>query len=202
MSTIAQVKLAATATKKLLKEEGALVIPKNQRLSPSIQKYRPHLMEDELIINRLAGGETLTKVLSDVGMPGRDVVMRWREANLYNFGERYERARSMQTEIFADQVIDIADDPKIDSRKARVQMDARKWSNAKRAPEKWGDRTIISGDRNNPLTMNVSLDLSELSDTELAALEAFTAARKETLAESKRTTIDVPFEDVSEDTVT
>jgi uncharacterized NAD(P)/FAD-binding protein YdhS len=54
----------------------------------------------------------------------------------------YARARDRQQEVFAAQVILIADTVK-DAAIARNMMDARKWHASKVAPKKWGDKIEI-----------------------------------------------------------
>ena len=43
-------------------------------------------------------------------------------------------------------------------------------------PRQWGDKTVIAGDPEHPLVVN-TVQLDQLSDVELAALERFADAR-------------------------
>jgi hypothetical protein len=55
----------------------------------------------------------------------------------------YMRAREMQQDYEADNIITIAD-TQADSNKARVMIDARKWRASKLAPKKYGDKQEIA----------------------------------------------------------
>jgi hypothetical protein len=76
----------------------------------------------------------------------------------------YAHARERQQEVFAADVINIADTEK-DSAKARNMMDARKWYAARVAPRKWGDRIEVDAKIENTGT-------GEALTAFLAALEA------------------------------
>lgn len=102
---------------------------------------RPSLYSDKLaasICEQLAAGRSLTKICAGPGMPGTTTVFRWIEEKP-EFRDRYARAREFQADIYADQIIDIADDAE-DANLARVQIDARKWTASKLRPNRYGDR--------------------------------------------------------------
>ena len=67
-----------------------------------------------------------------------DTVYRWMERSDVNRA-RYVRAREDQADFLADQIIEIADTCE-DPNKARLQIDARKWTASKLRPKKYGDR--------------------------------------------------------------
>ena len=111
----------------------------------------------EAICERLAVGESLLKITKSEGFPGEGTVYRWLDAN-DSFREKYARAREMQAEHYAAEIIDLADSP-VEARKTvikpdgseeitigdavertRVQIDARKWYASKVAPKKYGDK--------------------------------------------------------------
>lgn len=59
------------------------------------------------------------------------------------FMEQYARAREIQAEILAEDIISLADSAVEDGAavaKARLQVDARKWYASKMAPKRYGDR--------------------------------------------------------------
>ena len=60
------------------------------------------------------------------------------------------RAREVQADHFADEIIEIVD-TEPDANRARVRMDGRKWVSSKLAPKKYGDKVQVGGDVNNPL---------------------------------------------------
>lgn len=53
--------------------------------------------------------------------------------------KQYARAREVQAEYYADEIIRIADSSQ-DAVKGRLQVDARKWIASKLLPKKFGDR--------------------------------------------------------------
>jgi hypothetical protein len=65
-------------------------------------------------------------------------VFRWL-ANNKEFRDQYARAREVQADVLADEILDIADDSS-DPAKARVQIDARKWLAGKLRPKVYGDK--------------------------------------------------------------
>ena len=73
--------------------------------------------------------------------PSERAVHRWL-VKYEEFRQMYAHARERQQEVFAAQVILIAD-TESDTAKARNMMDARKWYASKVAPKKWGDKIEI-----------------------------------------------------------
>lgn len=179
--------------------EGGNPIPNDRRLRRIAKKYKRELIGDALL-DRYAEGEFISKLLKEAGMPRWAVVQEWREENYYNFGVRYERAKRWHHESLADSMIpDIADHPTLDSRDKKVRLDIRRWALSKANPEKYGDQLKISGNIN-PISLNLSLELSTLSDAQLAALEQFTeASAAAKVVQQTGPTLDVPFEDVTDD---
>lgn len=82
----------------------------------------------------------------------------------YELENYYSRAQQSRAEIYAEEIIDIADlEP--DPNKARVRVDARKWYASKAAPKKYGDRI--------DLNVNGTIDIAgALSDARKRALPA------------------------------
>jgi hypothetical protein len=132
------------------------------------------------ICQAMAEGKTLTAVcsadsffageLGEVAPPHISTVFRWLAANA-EFRDMYARAREAQADVWANEIIDIADTPKagviertdkdgnvtVETRDMiehrRLQVDVRKWAAAKGAPKKYGDRLELAGDKDNPLVM-------------------------------------------------
>lgn len=117
--------------------------------------YRP---ETTLAIcQRLATGESLRKICRDDDMPDMSTVIKWLSEH-EEFSYQYARAREIQADTLADEILDIADTPllgvttKIKEDGAtettegdmlqhrRLQVDARKWYASKLAPKKYGDK--------------------------------------------------------------
>jgi hypothetical protein len=99
---------------------------------------------------RLALGETLNKICLDREMPSTATVKRWAVEDINGFGARYARAREMQVEYYADDIIDISDSVRDATDNATVQAaklaaDNRKWLASKLYPRKFGDRLEMTG---------------------------------------------------------
>jgi len=119
------------------------------------------------ICERLAKGESLRSITGadrDDFMPGQTTVYRWLEEN-EEFRKQYAHARERQADHYAEEIVDIADgrddwkptDAEVaqaivrDPQRDRLRIDARKWVASKLAPKKYGDKTILSGDDENPV---------------------------------------------------
>lgn len=118
--------------------------------------------------------------------PKPETIRKWLSANLYpEFTRNYELAKQEQSDIMADEIIDIVDEMplqaenKVQGRyeveRARLRVDSRKWVAAKLKPKKYGERILqeLSGRDGAPIqTQNLpNVDLSKLNDEQLAQLE-------------------------------
>jgi hypothetical protein len=122
-------------------------------------------------------------------MPNISTVFRWLERHA-EFSERYVRARDMQADALADEILDIADDSRNDwvermnkdgtpsgqyvadsevINRARLRVDSRKWIASKLKPKKYGERLEIES------TQKHSAD--QYSDDELAAIAGRSGGR-------------------------
>lgn len=61
------------------------------------------------ILNRICRGETLKKICQDVGMPTYGTVQKW-YATDPDFQTAMDQARAFQMNLFADEILEIADD--------------------------------------------------------------------------------------------
>lgn len=118
---------------------------------------RPSSYTDELadlICERLADGESLVRICKDDEMPSTATVFRWLADN-QAFRDSYARAREVQAERLADEIIEIADEGRRDTyiddegrertdydviARSKLRVDARKWIAAKLLPKKYGER--------------------------------------------------------------
>lgn len=124
---------------------------------------RPSLYTQELadeICSQLAEGKSLRTVCTAETMPSKSTVFKWlREVKA--FSDQYARAKEESADALADEMLDIADDSERDYngeklngeniQRARLRVDTRKWIAAKLKPKKYGDKTILSGDEDNPV---------------------------------------------------
>jgi hypothetical protein len=79
------------------------------------------------------------------------------------FAEQYAHARDSQADTLADEILDIADDGSNDYMgddetyngdavaRSKLRVDARKWIASKLKPKKYGDKTLLGSDPENPL---------------------------------------------------
>jgi hypothetical protein len=95
------------------------------------------------ICDRIALGEQVVKICADPDMPGRTTVYQWLGTN-EEFAIMYTRAREQRAELYAEEIVDIADNDR-DYNKARVRIDARKWAAAKLNQKVYGDKITVDG---------------------------------------------------------
>jgi hypothetical protein len=116
--------------------------------------YTPELGDE--ICAGLAEGKSLAAVCRELGVEYRDVFKWLRDTEKKEFADNYAHAREAQSHLFAEDVIAISDDPNLQSDDKRVRIDARKWYAGKMQPKKYGDKTLIGSDPENPLPASAS----------------------------------------------
>lgn len=127
---------------------------------------RPSKYSDKLateICVRLAEGESLRQICAGDKMPSKSTVLRWLfDGEHKEFQDQYARAREIQAENWADEILEIADDGTNDWMKregrdgseyevvnqevigrSRLRVDSRKWLMAKLMPKKYGDKSSL-----------------------------------------------------------
>lgn len=117
-------------------------------------KGRPTDYTDELadaICAQISEGTSLKDICLRDDMPARSTVYVWFR-KIDGFMDMYVRAREERAELFADEIVRIADECE-DPQKARVQIDARKWAAAKLNPKNYGDKIDLNhgGQKDNPI---------------------------------------------------
>ena len=144
----------------------------------------------EAICERLCMGESLRTILKTEGMPSMSSVMRWL-MNMPEFDSKYARARQLQAEVWADELIDIADDSTNDYmakkneageiigydlkpenfQRSKMRLEQRRWYAEKLRPKVYGPKLAIGGAADlPPIQMTSRLDVSNLSLEELDVL--------------------------------
>lgn len=112
-------------------------------------------IEEEILV-RIMRGEAVCKICGpgrDDWLPG-DTVFYKRLASDPEFADRYARAREVQAETLAGQILDIADDSSADRtldgavnseniQRSRLRVESRKWLAAKLLPKRYGDRQQV-----------------------------------------------------------
>lgn len=127
----------------------------------------------------IAEGMSLRQIGALEGMPDKVTILRWLGKH-EEFCTQYARAREMQMEHYADEILEIADDGTNDwmtrhlgngetvevpnnehINRSRLRVDSRKWLMSKLAPKKYGDKLTqeITGKDGTPLIpiLNVSV---------------------------------------------
>lgn len=137
--------------------------------------YTPEL--GEVVLRRVALGESLRAIERDPAMPSEDCMRGWLVDDLDGFYGKYARARRLQSDAWADRIIEISEED-TEPNDRRVRIDALKWTVSKMFPERYSDKVVLSGDPENPLVvLHGAVKLDQLSGVELEALELFARAR-------------------------
>ncbi len=116
------------------------------------QKGRPTLYSDEVaaeICRRLMNGESLRAICGTDNMPERATVHAWlADGEHKDFLDQYARAREVQADAYADDIVFEADQAfdKDSAAAAKVKVDARKWVASKLKPKRYGDKLDVTSD--------------------------------------------------------
>jgi hypothetical protein len=122
----------------------------------------------KLILSLLMQGKTLAEICTLASMPHYSTVCDWLAADSA-FADKYARAREVQADYFADEIVSISDIAPIEPHDvgwAKNRIDARKWHTSKTAPKKYGDKIALAGDKDNPLNVNIS-NINSMTDSEI-----------------------------------
>lgn len=116
-------------------------------------KYTPEIAE--YICTSLVNGKSLKEICEQEGIPDRSTILRWTREN-EDFAARCGQARIDQADYMDDRILEVANNVEkgdIAPDAARVAISALQWRASKLKPNVYGDRTILAGDRNNPLEL-------------------------------------------------
>lgn len=122
-------------------------------------KYSQQLAD--AICDLLVDGKSLRTICSTAKMPSRSTVIRWLAEN-EAFRNQYARARELQADTLAEEILDIADKAVLGERlkkdgkgkvlerqtgdmveRSKLMIDARKWYAGKLQPKKYGERVAL-----------------------------------------------------------
>lgn len=122
-------------------------------------KYSPQLAD--AICDLLVDGKSLRTICSTAKMPSRSTVIRWLAEN-EAFRNQYARARELQADTLAEEILDIADKAVLGERlkkdgkgkvlerqtgdmveRSKLMIDVRKWYAGKLQPKKYGERVAL-----------------------------------------------------------
>lgn len=125
-------------------------------------KFSQDLAEN--ICEQIANGKSLRAICAEDDMPSTTTVFKWLNEN-QDFSEQYARARDRQADHYFEEIVEIADSVEADSAavaKARLQVDARKWTLSKLAPKKYGEKTELDvKSSDGSMTPTVRIDAEE-----------------------------------------
>lgn len=113
------------------------------------------------ICARISDGETTRSICADEAMPAMTTLFRWLRED-EDFKQQYARAKEIQLERMAEEILDISDDGTNDYMdrvtrdgevesvlnhehvtRSKLRVDSRKWLLSKLAPKKYGDKAIV-----------------------------------------------------------
>lgn len=140
-------------------------------------KYTPELAAE--ICERLSDGEPLRQICRDDHMPAWTAIYAW-AAKDKELSERIAQAREQGYDAIAEDLLQIADTPLIGETETssnngltvtrqdmlghrKLQIETRLKLLAKWNPKKYGDKTFIAGDKENPLVTVEQSFFSELA---------------------------------------
>lgn len=105
----------------------------------------------DAVCELISTGESIRAICKAENMPAMSSIFKWLSIHP-EFAEQYARAKEIQTEKIADELIEIADDESGDVsgelkmpnsvavQRARLKVDTRKWLLSKLQPKKYGDK--------------------------------------------------------------
>jgi len=113
----------------------------------------------DIVCERLALGQSMRTICLSDDMPAISTLFRWiRQQD--EFRQQYEKAKEECADLYAEEIIEIADDTSNDYmdvsdengatgatrlntehvQRSRLRVDARKWISSKLKPKKYGDK--------------------------------------------------------------
>lgn len=93
----------------------------------------------------LQEGKSLRRICREIGISD-SLVHKWlHEPGNDEFCKQYTRARDIQADTLAEEILDISDDETLPADSRRIRVDVRKWYAGKVKPKKYGDKTIVTG---------------------------------------------------------
>lgn len=135
------------------------------------RKYSKKLAGE--ICELIASGLSLRKALDKLGKPISENRIREILCIDKEFSTNYALACRRRAEVYAEQILDIADESSDgtgpEQAKARLRVDARKWVVSKMLPKQYGDR--LSVEQSGSVTVKHQVDLSNLSKDDLLKLK-------------------------------
>lgn len=146
-----------------------------KRLHSDCPKYTNEIGERvcELTATTTFGIRKISEIISEemgVYIPGT-TMWKWLRDDKNNIWERYARAKQLQAELIAEELIEISDDSsddvmlnekgqKIENKefvnRSRLRIDTRKWLLEKLLPNKYGNNLKIEDDKPQTIVVNIN----------------------------------------------
>lgn len=132
----------------------------------------------DLICAEIASGKSLRAVCEQEGMPDKSMFLRAVAVN-EQLANQYARAMLARADARFDDLPSLLDGPERDENNRidpawvqwrRAVVDTEKWSLARMAPKKYGDRTVVAGDPDAPLETRTTVSLKGATPEQLRAL--------------------------------
>lgn len=136
---------------------GIMPVPKGTGFYPS--KMTPSCVEE--IMERIARGESVTSIGKESHMPAAATIWHWIRKN-EDFARLYHEAKKLQMDMYAEDIINIADDSVGDIRlaydkfgnrvpevnfeavkRSELRVKARQWLMERLAPKKYNERVLV-----------------------------------------------------------
>lgn len=157
--------------------------------------YTPELVAE--ICSRISEGDSLRTICLAEDMPAKSSIFRWLLLH-EEFRDQYELAAQARSDVFAEDMLDIADDGTNDwvekenkdgstyvalntehVQRSRLRIDTRKWIASKLKPKKYGDKIVTehTGPGGAPLTPMMAIVTP--GDAALAYQEALRRASEQ-----------------------
>lgn len=119
-------------------------------------KAADNAQEITTILAYMEDGQSLRSACASTGVSAT-VFLRWVDADK-ELQEQYARARARLLDFKAEELEDIGDqaanaETAVQVAGLRLKSDNRKWLLSKLAPKKYGDKLELSGDSENPVTI-------------------------------------------------
>ena len=154
---------------------------------------------EEEIISGIIAGKSIREIIEGQpeGFPDSDKVYL-HIARDDIFAGKYARAREMQQDTYAEEIIAIADkkhpgfvDATVEERKLAIE--SRKWTMGKLRPKKWNEKLVaeITGADGAPLVPVHRIDVASLTDESRDALKVAMLA----IRDARDNAVDAEFED-------
>ena len=118
-------------------------------------EYTPEIFDT--ICERIGRGESLRAICREKDMPSTFSVMKWLTLpeKYPGLTEQYMRARELQADYWAEEILDVVHDKKLEDPNklahARAKIDVYKWTAGKLRPKVYNDRLIHAGDDDAPI---------------------------------------------------